>query len=194
MKRTRHIDLHWMRKPGLLAVGAATLSGCDSSQLAKVYQTPLECELDNPAQSQQCELAYRNAQADWQRSAPQYRSERDCEYDFGNDNCEAHPGLGAMFIPLMAGFMLGENFATDDDFDLDFRRSKPLGRSKSRYSQAYNKWVGADGTLFGSYGKQQLKVGRDALRPLKGGAKVLGRGGFGQTVSSRARSSGSWGS
>lgn len=189
MKRTRRIDLSKMRKaaqPGNLAKvsivlgGSYMLTGCDSTE-AYIYRSVSECALDNPLQPTECEFAYRNALADWQRTAPRYRSMSDCEYDFGYGDCRDHSNR---YIPRMAGFMLSENQQGDDDFDLDFKRSKALGRSRT--PSAYNKWVGADGTLFGEYGRRKMKVSGDSFTRLKGSARTIGRGGFGKTISSRS--------
>lgn len=194
MKRSQQINLSKMRKlPDLSAArlakvsivigGGAVLSGCDSTD-AFIYRTVAECELDNPLDLQRCQMAYQNALAQWHRTQPRYVSMQNCEYDFGYNGCEQR---ARYFYPLMAGFMLGENEQTSDEFDLDFDRPKPLGRSKS--ANSYNKWVGADGALFGDASKYTTKVSGKSFKPLKGGSRTLGRGGFGKTISSKS----SWG-
>ena len=196
MKRSRQINLNKMRKlPDLSAAqlakvsiilgGSYMLTGCDSTD-ALVYRSVAECELDNPLNLQHCELAYQHALNDWQRTAPRFLNMSDCEYDFGYNGCELR---SSYFYPLMAGFMLGSNPLDDDDFDLDFYSPKALGRSKS--TSSYNKWVGADGTLFGSADRRKMNVDKSSFRPLKGSSRTIGRGGFGKTISSR--SSSSWG-
>lgn len=194
MKRSRQINLGKMRKlPDLSAAqlakvsivigGGAVLSGCDSTD-AFIYRTVAECELDNPLDLQRCETAYQNALSEWHRTQPRYLSMRDCEYDFGYNGCEQR---ARYFYPLMAGFMIGENEQTSDEFDLDFDHPKPLGRSKS--ANSYNKWVGANGTLFGDASKYKTQVSSKAFTPLKGSSRTLGRGGFGKSISSKS----SWG-
>lgn len=201
MKRSKHVYLtkkpQGLKKPeGLkrgmqvtaVAAGAYMLSGCGSEQ-AYIYQNVEECTYDNPGDGERCQAAYQSALQEWQQTAPRYRSLNDCVYDFGFRQCEEYRPY---FIPLMAGFMLGNNYQTlDDDFDLDFDRPKPLTSSRNRGSSAYNRWVGAGGTLFGNSSKSAVKVGKStfnssAIKGTKGSAKVLGRGGFGKSVSSRS--------
>lgn len=196
MKRSRQINLNKMRKlPDMSAAqlakvsivlgGSYMLTGCDSTD-AFIYRTIGECELDNPLDLQRCEMAYQKALGEWNRTAPRYLSMSNCEYDFGYNSCEQRTRY---FYPLMAGFMLGENEQTSDEYDLDFDRPKALGKSKN--ASSYNKWVGANGVLLGDADKRKLSVGNKAFTPLKGSSRTLGRGGFGKTISSR--SSSSWG-
>lgn len=181
MKRSR-INLNTMRKAGklgLIGAGAGALAGCDSYD-ANIYYDVQDCALNNPSNILECQSAYQQALNGWQRTAPRYSFLHDCEAEFGNGECQTHQGL---YLPAMAGFML----AADDEFDLDFDRPKPLGRSTNRRSSAYKKWIGAGGALFGTYGKRQVEVSKSTFKPLKGNNKVLGRGGFGKTISSRSR-------
>ena len=206
MKRSKHVYLN--KKPQSLkrgvqvsavAAGAYMLSGCGSSETAHIYENAQECTYYNPSHGKRCEAAYQRALQEWQDTAPRYRSIDDCVYDFGFRQCEEYRPY---FIPLMAGFMLGNNYQTyDDDFDLDFDRPKPLTSSRNKGSSAYGRWVGANGTLFGSSSKSQVKVGKSTFnsssyksssyknssyKNTKGSAKVLGRGGFGKSISSRS--------
>lgn len=169
-------------KLAAIAAGAYALQGCNSED-AYIYKDAYDCSLDNPGEDMRCESAYRRALADWQDSAPRYTSLGDCEYDFGNSQCQE---FRPHFIPLMAGFMLGRNYASDDDFDLDFDRPRGLTSSYSRRSPAFNRWVGSNGNLYGNYGKQRVKVSKSTFKGTKGRARVMGRGGFGRTVSSRS--------
>jgi len=192
MKRSQRINLNKMRKlpeisSGQLAkvsivVGGSTvLVGCGGAD-AFVYRTISECELDHPSKVQHCELSYRRALSEWNRTAPRFMSMKDCEYDFGYGECREQ---NRRFSPVLAGFMLAQREDSDDIYDLDFDRPKPLGKSKSR--SAYNKWVGANGVIFGDATGHRMKVSRKQMRPLKGGARTLGRGGFGKIASSSSR-------
>ena len=197
MKRSGKIDLQKMRKApaGLgtgvklsaVVAGSWMLTGCDSND-AFIYRDAQECTLDNPTQPIQCDAAYKRALSGWNRDAPRYSRMQDCEYDFGYGDCRNYQ---SHFIPLMAGFMLGEDESQDAEYDIDFDRPKGLTRSRSHRSPAYLKWVGARGDLYGDYGKRKVSVSSKAFKPTKGSSKVLGRGGFGKSVSSRASSS--WG-
>jgi len=193
MKRSSRIDLARMRKTcgpslrisaRLTLVGAGTLalSGCSSDE-AYIYQTVSECALDNPEALFQCQAAYEQAQAEWTQTAPRYRNRSDCEYEFGDSSCDVHQGL---FIPLMMGFMLAQA-GGDSDFDVDFRRPKPLTTSRNKRSPVYEKWTGARGWVYGDYYQNKVSVDKSVFKPLKGKAKVLGRGGFGKIAAGRSR-------
>lgn len=178
-----------MVKYGALAFGVtALLNGCDSED-ARVYNNVDECEDDNPIDQAQCQPAYQKALSSWHQEAPRYRRQGDCEYDFGTDTCMS---LSQSYIPRMSGFMLPNN-GSDSDLDLDFDRPRGLARSKQYYSPAFRKWTTADGAVLGNDYSRSLSVSDSSFKPLKGSSAVLGRGGFGRTVSA-SRSSSSWGS
>lgn len=201
MKRSR-IDIDRMRKQqgkttlgtlvkygAVIAGGTFLLKGCDAED-ARVYTSVADCEDDNLLEQAQCKPAYQQALSSWHQEAPRYRQLTDCEYDFGQDSCKS---LSQSYIPHMAGFMLPNN-GSDSDVELDFDRPRGLTRSKQYYSPAFRKWTTADGAVMGSVGTRNLSVSESSFKPLKGSSAVLGRGGFGRTVSSRSSSSSSWGS
>lgn len=194
MKRTKinHLqksdfafDAKWLKNSlrlSAVATGAALLSGCDSED-GYIYKSVTACELDNPGYDDRCESAYQKALADWKRTAPRYRSESNCAYDFGNHQCFEY---SPYFIPLMTGFMLGDNHRTEEDFDLDFDRPRGLSYSTRRGTPAFHRWVSSSGDMFGDYHKNKVKVSSSAFKGSKGSARVMGRGGFGKTISSRS--------
>lgn len=181
-------DQPWLRvsvRLGAVVGSAAVLTGC-GEQSAAIYKTVSDCTQDNVLSQSQCDTAYRNAKNEWLRTAPRYQYRRDCEYEFGEDRCFAQQGGflpgRAGFMPVMSGFMLGQ--LADDEWDFD--RPKPLASSRKRRSSLYGKWVGAGGQVFGKYSQSRVQTSPKAFKSLKGSARVLGRGGFGQTVSSRS--------
>jgi len=204
MKRSAGVFLSVMRKApagselsvlqlsarlGLVVGGTTVLAGC-GEQTAIIYKTVADCTQDNVLSQSQCETAYRNARSEWQRTAPRYQYRRDCEYEFGEDRCFTQQGSflpgRTGYMPVMSGFMLG---SASDDNEWDFDRPKPLASSRKRRSPLYGKWVGAGGQVFGKYSQRRVQTGSSAFKPLKGSGRVLGRGGFGRTVSSRSSGS-----
>lgn len=193
MKRSRNVrqlqqakarfpKLKYTARFGALAAGASLLTGCGGED-AYIYKTVAECSYDNPGYNDNCEYAYRRALAEWDQTAPRYNSQGDCEYDFGYQECrERRP----YFIPIMAGFMMAENNLTEEEFDLDFDRPKPLGSSKRRGSTGYGKWIGAQGGLYGDFYSSKTKVKRSIFSAPKSTGRVTSRGGFGRTISSRS--------
>lgn len=198
MKRSR-INLDRMRKQqgqanlgtlikygAVVAGGALLLKGCSSDE-ARIYSNLNDCEEDNPFAREQCNIAYQDALREWRSEAPRYRQLSDCEYDFGDGSCRP---LAEYFIPLMTGFMLLNN-GNDTELDLDFDHPRGLTSSSHRYSPAFNRWSTADGVLLGNTYQRKVDISKSQFQPTKGSSRVMGRGGFGRTVSSR--SSSSWG-
>ena len=190
-KRSKKIDLNRMRKgflPKPLALGIATvfLSACaDDRQDATVYQTPQDCVDDNPQFAQECQSAYEEALAEAQRTGPKYGSQRDCEYEFGSNQCRyVETSSGSWFMPFMAGYMLSDLLSPRRYY------TQPMYTSYSRYSPLRYRWMAADGYDYGDIRRKNFKVRQDAFKPKPAVTKTIKRGGFGSSV--RAKSS--WGS
>ena len=190
-KRSEKINLGRMRKsflPKPLALGVATvfLSACaDNRQDATVYRTVQDCVDENPEFAQECQSAYQDALAEAERTGPKYASQRDCEYEFGSNQCRyVESGSGSWFMPFMAGYMLSDLLSP--------RRysTQPMYTSYSRYSPLRYRWMAADGYDYGDIRKKNFKVGKNAFTPKPAVTKTIKRGGFGSSV--RAKSS--WGS
>ncbi|GAB3029846.1 DUF1190 family protein [Bowmanella dokdonensis] len=190
-KRTANIDLRRMRKgfsPKPLALGVATvlLSACGGNkQDATVYTSANDCIDKNPEFAEQCMAAYEQALQEAAKTAPKYGNERDCEYDFGQEQCRAvETSSGSFFMPFMAGYMLSNLMSPRGYY------SQPLFTSYSPYSSYRYRWTTADGWDYGYYKDRKLRVGQDAFKPKPAVNKTIKRGGFGSSV--RAKSS--WGS
>lgn len=59
---------------------------------------------------QDCDAALNAAKIDNEKNAPQFSQKAECEAQFGVGNCEtkkASDGISDMFMPAMAGFLLG---------------------------------------------------------------------------------------
>lgn len=183
MKRSQFIDLNRMRKQpafqltkvAALVGGTLALSGCGFQEDATIYSSLEACKAEKPDQVQTCELAYQQAMEEAKQTAPRYRGERDCEAEFGN--CVgAYDNRGnSWFMPMMAGFMLGNSF------------NRPVYSGVGRYSGSY---YGGDGTNYGKVGsRSSTKVSVSSFREKSAPARTMSRGGFGSKVSARS----SWG-
>lgn len=189
-KRSTTINLARMRKgfsPKPLALGVASvfLAACsDNKEEALVYNNPQDCVKDNPEFSEQCETAYKEALAEAQRTGPKYRSQNDCEYEFGNNQCRVvESNSGSFFMPFMAGYMLSDLLSPRG------YRYQPLFTSYSRHSPYRYQWMGSDGYRYGDVSRKKMRVSRDAFKPKPTVSRTISRGGFGSSV--RAKSS--WG-
>lgn len=197
-KRSSTINLASMRKgfaPKPLAVGIATvlLSACGGNrQDADVYTSANDCIDKNPEFTEQCTTAYQDALAEASRTAPKYNNAKDCEYDFGQQQCQQiQSSGGSFFVPMMAGFMLG-NLMSPRGY-----HSQPLFTSYSPYSPYRYRWTTSDGYDYGYYKDRRLKVDKDAFKPKPAVNRTIQRGGFGSTVRAKSNwgksSSRSWG-
>lgn len=189
-KRTRSIDLMHMRKsfslkPLSIGVAAVLLSACSSNKEdAIVFDSLDDCVNANPDAVAQCELAYQGALQEAAKTAPKYGSERDCEYDFGANQCrELQTNSGSFFMPFMAGYMVANLLSPRPYY-------QPMFTSYSRYSPYRNHWISADGYDFGDSRKKRLKVRSSAFDKKPVVTRTIKRGGFGSSV--RAKSN--WGS
>lgn len=178
----------------LIMMGSApfALSACGGEpEPAYVYNSPEECIRDGQLGEDACRAEYETAKTEHARTAPRYNNQADCENDFGANACQATPGFGSSFMPLMAGYMVGRmmsprapndcrsraqgcdnNAAGGSGFYRAFR-SQPLYKSRDdwrNFRTAGNDSVGAR-TGF-------TYVDPGATRPSVA-PKVLTRGGFG---------------
>jgi uncharacterized protein YgiB involved in biofilm formation len=75
----------------------------------KVYASPTACQASGTDWNT-CNTSYQQAAAEHLRTAPQFKTKAECEQQTGGD-CDQHAmsdGSPPVFLPLMAGFMLGQ--------------------------------------------------------------------------------------
>lgn len=200
MKRTRKIDLSAMRKQHdlpkvrLLPVAIAAIlavPGCSDGpqQQAYIFKSTAECKAQMPDAPEVCEQAYAEAQSEAKRTSPRYNSLRNCESEFGQNQCRSYSqGGSSWFIPAIAGFMIG-NYAG--------RRSyQPV---YTGFGNMYGGWYGADGVRYGSTSRSRVQVPERAFKAKPSVTRTISRGGFGSSVvakswsSSSSRGRSSWG-
>lgn len=189
-KRSKSVNLVGMRKsfsvkPLALGIAAIFLSACGDKQEAAVFTSVDDCVGANPESAEQCKTAYEDALAEAERTGPKYNSQRDCESEFGANQCNyVQRSSGSFFMPFMAGYMLSNLMSPRGYY------SQPMFTSHSRYSSYRNRWIGADGYDFGDNRRRTMRVSEKSLKPKPTVSKTMSRGGFGSSV--RAKSS--WGS
>ena len=191
-KRSANIDLTRMRKafnvkPLAIGVASVFIAACsDNRQDAQVYTSIEDCKQDLPNAAAQCEAAYQTALEEAERTSPRYRSEYDCESEFGPNQCRSvTTDSGSFFMPFMAGYMVSQLLSPSRYY------SQPLYTSYAYNSPYRSRWVTADGHVFGGdIRNRNFRVKPDTLKPKPTVNKTMSRGGFGSSV--RAKSS--WGS
>ena len=85
---------------------SAALASCDDSPAPKVYSSVGDCSAELGAQA--CNSAWQASVGEHQATAPQYAGQDACEAQYGPGHCQPYvTNHGSVFIPLMAGFMVG---------------------------------------------------------------------------------------
>lgn len=108
MLRSRRVS--WISAGGLVALVSVT--GCDEKPPPEpsVFGSVEQCMLAGNAKAD-CDAAAAKVAADHLASAPRYSDPNSCEAMHGAGNCEprrSSSGVGDVFLPAMAGFMLGQ--------------------------------------------------------------------------------------
>ena len=199
MKRSKHIHLDLMRKgsrrPFVMrslatAIAAVTLSACGSQEDVAVVNSVEECSANTKLSRQECEAAYQKALAEADRTGPKYRNNRNCEAEFGPGQCRRNSG--GVFMPLMAGFMVGQLLSSGNN------SYNPVYRYNNRLSSNYNRIMTADGGIIGKAGQRSYRVDSDAVKRKPRTTRTISRGGFGAIASAKSswgggRRGGGWG-
>lgn len=201
MKRTKQINhasfrKHWRvyrMAPIALAVGAVfVLAGCEKSdENVSLYMNSDDCTRANPSLSEQCSTAYNSAQQEAVKTAPKYASRADCVAEFGEDQCTQVPAQagmaaasqhsGGMWMPLMAGYMMGRMMGGGGS------AQQPLFSSRAANSPARGQFVDASGRSYGAATSgRSMTVPKTALAPKPATTQTITRGGFGETVAKQS--------
>ncbi|MCY3980484.1 MAG: DUF1190 domain-containing protein [Alphaproteobacteria bacterium] len=173
MKRSNRIALMMM------GTSALVLTACEEPKTeTAIFETVEQCIAEQGLTAEQCYGEFDAAKAQHAEVSPKYASRADCEADFGSEGCEVSPyrtdAGGSVFMPLMAGFMMGQMMGGR-------AYTQPLYRSRDdskNFRTANNRSVGA------AVGRTQVSE-RAAARPAQK-LYTQQRGGFG----ARARTTG----
>ncbi|MBC3377886.1 DUF1190 family protein [Serratia fonticola] len=198
MKRTKNINKDTFRKswrsyrvaPVALAISAVfMLAGCEQAdETVSLYKNADDCSTSNPSMSEQCTTAYNNALKEAEKTAPKYANREDCVAEFGEAQCTQAPAQagmaaesqssGSMWMPLMAGYMMGRMMGGGG------YAQQPLFTSKNAASPANGKFVDASGKSYGpaTAGGRSMTVPKTAMAPKPAVTNTVTRGGFGESV------------
>ncbi|WP_045392245.1 DUF1190 domain-containing protein [Falsirhodobacter sp. alg1] len=170
---------------------AFILAGCkeettDAAAFPDVASCRAEAERGNlNFTAADCDNAFATAQADYAETAPRYDALAVCEEEHGAGNCTqaAQSGGGFSFMPLLAGFMIGQMLGGRGGF-----MSQPLVKTPNgRFSTPGGTSVATNSGTGKMNAQAFQKAPTTAGRPAMSRADVASRGGFGS--SSAARSS-----
>uniref|UniRef100_A0A3B0LWI6 Uncharacterized protein n=1 Tax=Arsenophonus endosymbiont of Trialeurodes vaporariorum TaxID=235567 RepID=A0A3B0LWI6_9GAMM len=217
IKRTKNINQGAFRKswrvyrlaPVALAISTVfMLSACEQSdETVSLYTNAEDCAHKNPAQSEQCSLAYKNALQEAAKTAPKYATREDCVAEFGEEKCtqastqttattqtasqaqaslatenQASGQSGSFWMPLMAGYMMGRLMGGGTAAPAP--AAQPLFSSSNPASPANGKFVDTSGKNYGPAvaGGRTMAVPPSALAPKPATTTTITRGGFGESV------------
>lgn len=109
MKRSTQIGLG---AAGVLLVATVwSMTGEDPPENL-VYNSLSECQTSGTLSREQCETAFSEAAAARLKDAPKFRSQNECEAQYGASGCSSASVGGAQyFIPALAGFMLARGLS-----------------------------------------------------------------------------------
>lgn len=198
MKRSTFINLDSMRKiksttplmrPLTLAVASITLAACGSSEEeAQIFSSIEDCKADTTLTEAQCEVAYKEALREAERTGPKYSSQAACEAEFGYDQCN-RSSQGSYFSPFMTGFLVSSVLNSGNN------HYNPVYRYPQRGSA--DRIMTADGRIIGNVGQRSYRVDKSNLKPKPTVTRTVSRGGFGSVASAKSNWGGgkksSWG-
>lgn len=183
------------RKVALCIMGASgfALAGCQQEQVeAQAYPDLASCEAaaerDGLLSQGECADAFADAQALHVESAPRYENLEVCEAEHGEGACGseaevAEGGSGGIFMPLLAGYLIGNMMG-----GRGMAAAQPLYRTPDgRFTNA------SRGSVYSSNsGRTQLAPSQFARPAATAGqppmtqATANSRGGFGSTGGARS--------
>lgn len=166
-------------KLALLSASALVLVSCgEAEEDALAYKSVDECINAGVHDAATCEAEYQKALDEHARAAPRYRDQRNCDADFGYNNCTRYQtSSGSFWLPFMVGYMMGPRIGGPVYTQPLYRPSSDPGN----YYTAGNARVGRPGAD-GKVQVAQSQVKKPAAR-----TRTVSRGGFG----ARAVSAGS---
>jgi uncharacterized protein YgiB involved in biofilm formation len=178
MKRSKTLVL-----TTLMAGAGVSLTACDGPDDvgkpvdAVSYTSVAECRAAGALPADQCEAAYKQAQADNEKVAPRFEDRQTCEEQYGAAQC-APRNNGSFFTPLLTGFIIGQAL-NGGGF-----RGAPMYRDRNG-----DYFGGAGGRISRDYVSGRTQVGSNAFNPaaqaparVQSRSSVISRGGFGGSV------------
>lgn len=190
-KRSSYVKL------SLLGAAAFSLAACKQEPPVDAVMFPSVAECQSAAtqpaatiSAADCEKAFAEAQAEHERTAPKYDEAKLCEEEHGG-SCYAQPnpngGGGSVFLPLMAGMMLGNMMSGGSSMGRSYSHSQPMFQTKDK------RYGTAGGAFFSSNsGAAKVKPASFAAAKTTSAsapmtrASVAKTGGFGRSATASA--------
>lgn len=198
MKRSSQIGL---AAAGVVLVATVWSMTGEEAQENLVYNSVNECLAAAQLSASQCETAFSEATAARLKDAPKFRSQNECEAQYGANGCNTtNVGGSQYFIPALAGFMLARGLAGAQAQPLlpPTTTACPPGSPQPECQQARSGSSSGSSGGSGSYGSgsrsraYSTTSGRGVTAAFATGSRgggitttsVSSRGGFGSTARS----------
>ncbi|HAS6166006.1 TPA: DUF1190 domain-containing protein [Vibrio vulnificus] len=140
-----------------------------------IFKDADHCKRNNPEFGAQCDLAYQEALARAEYSAPKYSWSQACRSEFSDDECH-YSSVYHSYIPRMNSF-----FYTSDTSGLKNSSKSFFSEPLYRYKHGY---YSGSGVSYGSTLGKAVNINTSSLKSSGGTiGKVMSRGGFGHSVS-----------
>lgn len=178
---------------GLAAAASMTLGGCGGTPDFQDAQFTSVAECTKAGfPDTVCQSSYNAAFLEHQRGAPQFKSQQDCEKEWGGQHCErlaganynSSPSLSSIFVPALAGFVVSQalqrRYYDNGDIDIDYYGGYG---SSYRGSPIYRSRTGGTVTV-------DRSSGTSVSRPVNVNTASVARSGFGGMSMSRGSSFG----
>lgn len=112
---------------GTITVSGLALAGCgENAPDAFVFKSTQQCVMSGIG-ADVCDVAFRDAAADYKANAPRFADQASCEDSFGSGLCTRSPRTAqdvAPFIPALTGFYLARNVRSVADYYADRKRQE----------------------------------------------------------------------
>jgi uncharacterized protein YgiB involved in biofilm formation len=182
----------------ILGAAAFALAGCQEEVVdAAAYPDLQSCTDAANAQglfsSQDCKTAFAEAEALHVEAAPRYESLAVCEEQHGKEACgpeveATQGGSGSIFLPLMAGYLMGSMLGGRSGM----AANQPLYKTadgkftNAARSSTFSGNTGAAKLATSQFTRPAATVGKSPMTR----ATAVSRGGFGQSASGRSSTGG----
>ena len=195
MKRSRHVSV------ALLGAAAFTLMACqeenqtDASAFPDVQSCMAAASKDGWFSKEDCEATFAEAQKLHEETAPRYESKELCEQEHGAGNCggeqtaSAGGGMGSIFLPLMAGYLIGNMLGGGRPMAQPLVTKPGGGYATPSGGTTLSSNTGTGKMSNQAFAKAPSTVGKPPMTQ----AQVSSRGGFGSAAAGRAATSSSAG-
>ena len=174
----------------ILGAAAFALAGCVEEEVdASAFPDLAACKASAAVGSQgftatDCDTAFQEAELIHSESAPRYDSQAVCEAEHGADACTEQVsagGGGGIFMPLMAGYLIGSMLSRNGPAAQPLYRSASGNFTNAAGTSSYASNSGSGKLSANQFARPAATIGKAPMTA----ATVQSRGGFGGSAAGR---------